>query len=281
MGCAQTVSRDVSPAEKQTAQKIDETKIEEIRGIVREEKQQEDSVKKDENVLRIITDPGTPPFAFRDGMKHIGFEIDLGEAIAREMNKKAKWIPMNFNVTTYASALDMGKADIALASITINQDRQRLVAFSRPYYRTDLAVATERDVDWEHVDFLTGLKGHTVGVMRNTTAETYVRDNFRSVVRKKYYTPERVVQALRDERVYCIFMDEAILRWVLAKQGYRFKIVERHLNHEDYGIATSKNNIQLLAEINTALDRLDKNGVYNMIYEQWFARRKDIEIDTQ
>jgi glutamine transport system substrate-binding protein len=51
------------------------------------------------------------------------------------------------------------------------------------------------------------------------------------------------------------------------------KLVGELLTSEDYGIATSKKNPQLTAEINDALQQLKASGEYAAIYVKWFNRQ--------
>ncbi|MBM3496856.1 MAG: transporter substrate-binding domain-containing protein, partial [Armatimonadetes bacterium] len=47
--------------------------------------------------LVIGTDATYPPLEFMQGSKYTGFDIDLGNAIAREMGRPAKWVNCGFD----------------------------------------------------------------------------------------------------------------------------------------------------------------------------------------
>jgi len=225
--------------------------------------------------LRFVTDFASPPFSFVERSKKIGFEIDLGQAIGRELGAGVLWIKRGFNLGTYESLLKTGAADAVINSISITPQRQRQFDFTVPYYRSGLAVAAIKDIDWNHTDFVNGLKDMQLGVLRRSTSYEWARKNL-SAKRVNYYSPQRMAQALRDEQVFCILIDEDILKWVLHNNAYRFQEVERDLNHEYYGIAVRKGNTQLLSELNDALKRLDEKDIYDAIYEKWFTRRIDL-----
>ena len=263
----------------------------------------------DERTLRFITAFDSPPFSFKEGIKNEGFEIELGEAIGKEMGAKVEWIKKNFNISTYVSALDSGSADAAIAAISITENRRKQLAFTRPYFRTSLAAAVQKDIDWRHNKFTTGLKNWLVGVVRGTTGERWARKNLAATVRT-YSTPDRLYQALKDmnpqklakelkkpdpgtrellssapkmrdlkgETGFCALLDAPILAWIFSKHAYRCKIVEEGIDHEDYGIAVSKRNTELLAELNAALESLDKSGVYDRIYEKWYTKASDLPL---
>ncbi len=238
-----------------------------------------------ERTLRFITDFDSPPFSFRKGTERAGIEIDLGEAIGKALGAKIEWVQMNFSVNAYASTLDRGKADAAIASISINGDRREMLAFTRPYYRAGFAIAVQKDVDWEHQWFTSGLEGWKIGVMRATTCEQWARDNLDGKV-ETYANVDRLAQALKNSRGalksgkagFCILHDETILKWILSDYSYHYQIPERKIAREYYGIAVSKNNPKLLAELNTALGNLRKNGTYKKIYQKWFNEAEDMPM---
>ncbi|MCX6339891.1 MAG: ABC transporter substrate-binding protein [Candidatus Aureabacteria bacterium] len=225
--------------------------------------------------LRFVTDFDSPPFSFVERSKKVGFEIDLGQAIGRELGARVLWIQKGFNLGTYESLLKSGAADAVINSISIAPERQRQFDFTVPYYRSSLAVAAIKDIDWNHTDFINGLKDMRLGVLRRSTSYEWARRNL-SAKRVNYYSPQRMAQALRDEQVFCILIDEDILKWVLHNNAYRFQEVERDLDHEYYGIVVKKGNTQLVSELDQALKRLDEKDIYDTIYEKWFTRKMDL-----
>jgi ABC-type amino acid transport substrate-binding protein len=240
------------------------------------------SLKPAEQTLRFISDFASPPFSYKKGMKRVGFDIDLAEALGKELGAKIEWVEMSFNINTYASALDRGVADAAISSISITPERKGKVAFTRPYLSTGLAVAVNRDVDWEHQWFTSGLKGWKVGVMRNTTGEKWARANLAADI-ETYSTVDRLVQRLKSSKGalksgragFCILHDQAILRWALSDYSYRYQIAEKEIAPESYGIAVSKGNVKLLNELNNALKNLNTSDAYQKIYKNWYTQAEE------
>ena len=229
-----------------------------------------------ENTLSFISDLDAPPFAFVENFKNVGFEIDLGEAIGKEMGRPVKWVKQSFNIPTFASTLKVGRADAVFCSLTVTEKRKQYFDFTRPYFRTSLAVAAPRDVDWNETAFKNGLSSKIrVGVLRRSTGEEWARKNLKAT-RKTYTSPGRLARALKNREVGIILIDKPILIWTMANRHYKFKIVEDGLDHQDYAIAVSKNNQTLLDKLNAALEKLDADGVYDSIYEKWYDISQDL-----
>ena len=67
--------------------------------------------------LRIGTDATYPPFESAEGGQYTGFDIDLGNAVAREVGVKARFINASFD--GIFPALQNGIFDAVMSSVTI------------------------------------------------------------------------------------------------------------------------------------------------------------------
>ncbi len=220
--------------------------------------------------LRFLSSFDAPPFVYSEAGRKVGFEVDLGEAIGEVLGRPVRWVKRPFNIPALASELKAGRADAVLAALTVTEERQQYFRFTIPYFRTSLAVATHRDVDWEPSAFRDGLSPIVrIGVLRRSTAEEWARENLQAT-RETFDTPERVARALRDGEVAMILIDEPILRWELARRHYRFQVVEEGIDTQDYAIAVSPDNPELAEELSQALRKLDQDGVYGEIYRKWY-----------
>ena len=237
------------------------------------------------DTLRIISDFNSPPFAYKEGIKRTGVDVDLAEALAKEMGKKVEWVQMNFDVNAYASALNRGTADAAIAAISITDDRAKIFSFTKPYARMGLALAVRNDIDWRHNWFTTGLEDWRVEVMRGTTAEKWARKNLAGKV--EYYSSlDRMTQVLKNSPPptrsgrggTCILYDEVPLRWTLSRYSYRYEIVETGMEIQKYGIAVRKGNAAILDAINAAISRLKESGEVRAMREKWRSRAQGLDF---
>jgi len=89
----------------------------------------------------IVAIKSIPPFVIIDDDRITGFSIDLWEEIAQEME-----IPFQYVVVeTVEDQLQMikdGDANLAIAAITINSEREDVMDFSYPYYSSGLQIMT-------------------------------------------------------------------------------------------------------------------------------------------
>ncbi len=91
-----------------------------------------------EKKLIVATDTAFVPFEFKQGDKYVGFDVDLWNAIAKELKLNYTLKPMDFS--RIIPALQTRNIDLALAGITITDERKKAIEFSDGYYKSSLLV---------------------------------------------------------------------------------------------------------------------------------------------
>lgn len=90
-------------------------------------------------VMKVVTEAGFAPFEFKEGDEIKGFDIDVIKAIAEAEGYKVEIAHMGFE--SLIPALQSDKADVAIAGMSINPERQKAVDFSTPYFDAGLIIA--------------------------------------------------------------------------------------------------------------------------------------------
>lgn len=89
------------------------------------------------------------PFVMESNGKYSGFEIELWEMIAKEMGANFEYEKHTFQ--ELIPLLNEKKADIAFASITVNEKREELVDFSHPTFNSGLHILLSKNR--KNIDF--------------------------------------------------------------------------------------------------------------------------------
>src|SRR6266850_790199 len=117
--------------------------------------------------LRVGTDATYPPFESAEGGEFSGFDIDLANAIARELGVKARFINASFD--GIFPALQNGIFDVVMSSVTITPERSASMLFSDPYYASGQLIAIRKGTPG--ITKPEDLPGKKVGVQISTTAQ--------------------------------------------------------------------------------------------------------------
>ena len=98
-----------------------------------------------EKIMRVATEPSFAPFEFqKEGSKEFtGFDIDLIRAIGKQAGYKVEIQNMGFDALI--PALTSGNIDVAIAGMSITEERKKVITFSDPYYPSGLIVMVNKD----------------------------------------------------------------------------------------------------------------------------------------
>lgn len=225
----------------------------------------------DKKVLRVGAETTFPPFEFADDKgNYVGFDLDLIHAIAKETGHEVQFKSMGFDALI--PALSSNQLDVIISAMTITEDRSKVVLFSDPYYESGVAIVVRKDND--EVKGKDDLKGKTIACQIGNTGSMLASE----IEGAKVINFDGANQAfleLGNGGADAVMIDLPVAKDYMAKDSQkRFKIVGDVLEAENYGIAVSKDNTELMKQINAALKKLKENGEYDKIYNKWFNSDK-------
>ncbi|WP_448561021.1 substrate-binding periplasmic protein [Trichothermofontia sp.] len=216
--------------------------------------------------LTIATDPVLPPFQWRTPEGELlGFDIDLMRLIGEAAGVSIRFLTLPLD--RMVPALNLGVADAAISALLITVEALEQVTFSRPYFRTGLAIAHRR----QDTDLTTPerLKGKRIAVQRHSWAAKWVESWSDSRIYLSG-SVELALASLVKEEVDGVIHEAPILQFFIHRQRLTGITVERQwLTEAFYGIAVPKAS-PTVAIVNQALATLIESGAYDKLYQQWF-----------
>jgi arginine/lysine/histidine/glutamine transport system substrate-binding and permease protein len=216
--------------------------------------------------LRIGTDATYPPFEQKVGNQLEGFDIDLGNAIARRLGAKAKW--QNISFDGIFAALVRKKYDLIISDVVPTQERRKVVAFSDPYYRAGQILAVRKENNTLHSPM--NLKGKLVGVQLNTTAQ-FALEKVGGINLRKYNSMDLALLDLTNRRLDAAAADlPAVV--AMIKQGFpELKTTGKLFTDEQYCVVMRQEDDSLRRAVNAALADIRASGEYDRFYRRWLA----------
>ncbi|MBZ5200656.1 transporter substrate-binding domain-containing protein [Planomicrobium chinense] len=230
---------------------------------------------KEKKTLRIVTDGAYAPMEYMDGGKVVGFGVDFAKAIVAEAGYEPNievigWDPI-------FAEIEGKTADMAVSSITINDERKETYDFSVPYYLSTNKILVPKDSD---VASGADLKGKKIAVLNGSTgqevAEKIVGENSRDIL--KFADNNLAIQELLAGGADAVIADNTIVEYYTKMNPEQnLKAVEDDsFADEFYGVLFPKGS-DLKPEIDEAINAVFESGKYAEIYEQWFGAQPDIE----
>lgn len=226
------------------------------------------NVQASEKEIILATDTAFVPFQFKEGNKYTGFDIDLFDAIAREVGIQYKLQPMDFN--GIIPSLQTRNVDAAIAGISIKEERKRILDFSDPYYNSGVAIMVQTK-DADTIKSLEDLQGKTVAIKTGSGPVDFVKKNVPTAKIKLFPNSDNAFLDLQSGNSDAVVCDTPNLQYYVKTAGQGKVVVSAILHSDDqYGIAFPKGS-DLVAKVNEGLKKIRENGEYDKIYSKWFG----------
>ena len=216
--------------------------------------------------LTMATNATFPPYEMTTDSGDIeGIDVDTAKAIAEKLGLELQVDDMEFDAALLS--VQQGKADIAMAGITVTDERKAVMAFSGSYATGIQSIIVPEGSDIASPDDLAGKK---IGTQRGTTGYIYCTDDFGEDSVVAYDSGLTAVQALNNGQVDAVVIDNAPAKeYVAANPG--LKVLETSYAEEDYAIGMNKDNTALVEAVNAALEELKADGTLQSIVDKYIT----------
>lgn len=223
------------------------------------------------DTIRFATEASYPPFEFVDANNKImGFDVDLANALCKEMNATCTFTNQAFD--SLIPSLKFRRFDAVMAGMDITPEREKQVLFSKPYYENSALFITQKG----KVADVAGLKGKRVGVQNGTTHQKYLGDKHSDITTVPYDSYQNAILDLKNGRIDAVFGDTAVVNeWLKQNQNLTAlgeKVTDKAYFGTGLGIAVRQGNSALQQKFNAALDKVKADGTYKTIYNKWFQQ---------
>lgn len=219
--------------------------------------------------LVVGADATFAPFEFTDPAtgKYTGFDVELIEAICEEAGYELDFRSMGFD--GLIAALQTNQIDAVISGMTITEERQKVVDFSEPYYKSGLVVAVQAKNN--DIKSFEDLKGKKIAVQSGTTGALHAEKATDKDKITYFTSSDQAMLELKNGAVDAVVMDYPVTAYFIQQGNDDVKMVGEILSAEEYGIAVPKGKTETLEKINAALKTLKENGKYAEIYKKWFG----------
>ena len=223
--------------------------------------------------LKVVTDPSFVPFEMMDQKsgEMIGFDMEIIAEVAKRAGFDYELQTMDFN--GIIPALQTGNVDIAIAGITITEEREKIVDFSDPYYDSGLRILVRKGSD---VDEFSDLEGMKIGTKIGSTSYDYLMANLENDDGVTPYPGSSdMYMALMSRAVDAVFYDAPNVGYFARTKGQgKVMTVGPLYEGQQYGIALVDGS-EWVDDVNQALAAMKEDGTYKAIYEKWFGPMPD------
>ncbi len=221
-------------------------------------------------VYKVGVDNTYPPFEFEVNGELTGIDIDIMTAIAENQGFEIEYDAMDFG--GIIPAMQAGQLDIAIAGMSITDERKKIVDFSDPYFDAGLTLVVGGETT--DIQSIEDLKGKTVAVKNGTTGAKFAMDHESeygyTIV--QFDDSPAMFQEVQNGNADALIEDYPVIAYAIPQNSLGLQIVGERLNGDQYGIAVLKGkNSDILQKINDGLQELRDSGEYDKVLDKYLS----------
>jgi len=219
----------------------------------------------DANTTLVVgTSADFPPFEFISNDTIIGFDIDIINIIAKELNMNILIRDMKFY--TLIPSLESGDIQIAIAGIAYTDERAKQIDLSTSYYSNKFAML----VVGEH-DRINPIKpGMKIGVDEGSMMEQWLKKQGIGIEIVIMDSNTKLIKSLENNDLDGVLFDDVSAKAIIKSHPYiPFNLVALDgVEASGMSIGVMKDSL-LLERINKAIDKLNSNGEMAKLKAKW------------
>lgn len=230
--------------------------------------QRDSSISNDTDVLVMGTNATFKPFEYKDGGQVVGFDVELAQAIAKDMGKELKIEDMSFD--GLLPALESGQIDMAVAGMSVTSEREKNALFSDPYYQASQRIIVPKN---SKIANKYQLEHKKIAVQLGTTGDQ-AASKIKGAQVVQFPAAPNALQELAAGKVDAAVIDDAPAKQYVS--GFpSLKIINTPLSSENYAIAFKKGNTELSEHANKTIANMKADGRYQALLQKYFGAAKE------
>jgi len=214
-----------------------------------------------------------PPFETKDEQGNpSGVSVDLAKALGEYLGRPVQI--ENTNWDGLIPSLQTGKVDVVLSSMTITDERSKVVDFSEPYAHSYLALLLNKNSDVAAIEDL-NQTGKVIDVKKGTTGYIYATKNLTNATINALASENACVTEVAQGKADAFIYDQlTIYRQNQLNPDTTKAILIPFQDSESWGMAVNKGNTELVGQINDFLEEYKTTGGFDALTEKYLKEEK-------
>lgn len=226
----------------------------------------------DEGTLVVATEAEFAPFEFKtliDGKDTlVGADMKLAEAIGDALGVKVKYSVMSFN--NVLASVTSGKSDVAIAGISVTDERKEAFDFSDSYYESENVVVIKKTDEATYTSS-DSFSSASVGVQKGSIQETLAKEQLTDASIVSLTSNGEMINELKNNQIQAVVLEKAIAEGYVA-QNDDLMIADITLETDEtdaYAVAFAKGTDQeLIDKVNEVIKEVTESGEFDTWLEE-------------
>jgi polar amino acid transport system substrate-binding protein len=220
--------------------------------------------------LRACFDAGYMPFEMKSkNGDYIGFDLDLGKLMAKQMG--VKYVPVNTAWDGIIPALLTGKCHIIMAGMTINAQRNMRVNFADPYITVGQAILLNPKHKGKILSYQDlNSADYVIASKLGTSGEQVVKKMLSKAKYNAFETETDAALEVTNGKADAMIYDMPFISIYAAQTKGKTEAILEPFTYEPLGWAVKQGDPDMLNFLNNFLRQTKGDGTYERIYDKWF-----------
>ncbi len=238
--------------------------------------------------LIVATDAAWAPFEYMEGENVVGADMEIAADIAEALGVDLEIVNVAFD--SISMYLQNKEADLALAAITVTEERAETMEFSEPYCDTYQYIVVKEDDDT--VESIDDMAGYTIGVHLGTTGDFLASDEVNMGVLagtgasvQQYKDLTIAAMGLNAGDVQAIVCDKLLAENLcVINDGlkcFEAKYKDGSSTLEQYAVAAAKGETDLIEKVNEIIVPLKEDGTVDQYILEHSERAAAINEEAE
>jgi ABC-type amino acid transport substrate-binding protein len=213
-----------------------------------------------------------PPFGYLDQSGNPqGVDVEVARYLAKALFDDTGERLELVTVTSGSRIpfLYSGWVDVIVASMSVTEERKRVLEFSDPYFVSASLILVPRD---SAIKGLQDLPGKRVAVLEGAIQEKALEQTAPQAVKVRFGTLDEAVASLESKQVDAVCTDDAVVLAVVGRSR-GLKAVGTPFDPHPYAIALRKGDLEFVQWVNRQLAKMKSDGTYETL-------RQKVLVDT-
>jgi ABC-type amino acid transport substrate-binding protein len=210
-----------------------------------------------------------PPFGYVDSTGgYQGFDVEIARYLGHALLPGEQGTEL-VSVTSGSRIpfLYSGWIDLIVATMTITDDRRKVLDFSEPYFSSGSLILVRKDSPVKGLD---DLAGKNVAVIEGAVHEKDLEELTPQAKLVKFGKIPEAIQALKNQQVDAFCQDDVVVQ-AIAKENTELQAAGKPFHVRSYAIAVRKGDLELVRWINEQLSRMKSDGAYEKLLRKFFG----------
>jgi len=217
-------------------------------------------------VIKVGLDKDFAPFEWGNDNEVRGFDVDLMNHMAEDMNQPVEYYPLIWD--DVLESVKNETIDVLFATDT--PERREFFDFSVPILYISNRIYVQENVFG--ITNIHDLANHTVAVCNLYATHEYIKENVPEAHLVLVNNIVEGIEMLSNGEVFAFFTDYHTTNYYIVQRNFKgLKVIGDPIILGPFCMGVKKGNHELLAQLNVSLTNVINSGKYDLAYEKWFG----------